>query len=261
MTIDTMFRIQGRNALVTGGAKGLGRMIAEALLAAGARVTITSRDAESASSAAREMAVLGDCRGIAADLSTTEGAEKLFADYCADGRGLDILVNNAGKTWGAPIEKFPDKAWASVMTMNVQIPFKLVQLFLPLLKASGAQGNPARVINIGSVVGLKPDELQAYSYVSSKAAVHHLTRQLAADLAAEGINVNAIAPGYFPTSMTAFLQDEEGQANAALAARIPLGRFGQPDEIGALAVLLASAAGAYMTGTVIPIDGGMAGCA
>lgn len=261
MKLDDMFRIDGKCALVTGGAHGLGRMISEALLAAGARVTITSRKADAAEQAAQEMAALGDCRAIASDLSSVDGAEKLFSDYCADGRGLDILVNNAGKTWGAPIERFPDKAWPGVMAMNVQMPFKLVQLFLRLLKASAADGDPGRVINIASAVGLKPDDLQAYSYVSSKAALLHLTRQLATDLADSGVNVNAIAPGFFPTSMTGFLQDADGKPAPELAARIPLGRFGKPEEIGAVAVMLASAAGAYMTGTAITVDGGMVGCA
>ena len=260
MQLEDMFRIDGKSALVTGGARGLGRMIAEALLVSGARVTITSRRADVAEQAAKEMAHLGDCRAIASDLSTPGGAEQLHADYCADGRGLDVLVNNAGKTWGAPIEEFPDKGWAGVMAVNVQIPFKLLQCFLPLLKASGASSDPARVINIGSVAGLKPENLSAYSYVASKAAIHQLTRQLAADLAKDGINVNAIVPGFFATSMTAHLRDEDGSANAGLAAHIPLGRFGSPREIGAAAVLLASAAGGYMTGALIPVDGGLSGC-
>ncbi|MGE4305937.1 MAG: SDR family oxidoreductase [Novosphingobium sp.] len=260
MQFEDMFRIDGKCALVTGGAQGLGRMIAEALLMAGARVTITSRKPDIAQQAAAEMAELGDCRAIASDLSTPEGAEKLFADYCSDGRGLDILVNNAGKTWGAPIEEFPDKAWSGVMAVNVQIPFKLVQLFLPMLKASGASLDPARVINIGSIAGMKPEDIKAYSYVASKAAVHQLTRQLAADLAEEGINVNAIVPGFFATSMTAHMRAEDGGANAELSGHIPLGRFGTPREIGAAAVMLASAAGGYMTGTLIPVDGGISGC-
>jgi NAD(P)-dependent dehydrogenase (short-subunit alcohol dehydrogenase family) len=245
MQFEDMFRIDGKCALVTGGAQGLGRMIAEALLMAGARVTITSRKPDIAQQAAAEMAELGDCRAIASDLSTPEGAEKLFADYCSDGRGLDILVNNAG---------------SGVMAVNVQIPFKLVQLFLPMLKASGASLDPARVINIGSIAGMKPEDIKAYSYVASKAAIHQLTRQLAADLAGDGINVNAIVPGFFATSMTAHMRSEDGGANADLAGHIPLGRFGTPREIGAAAVMLASAAGGYMTGTLIPVDGGISGC-
>lgn len=260
MSGNQLFEISGKNALVTGGAQGLGRMIAEALLSAGARVAITSRKAEVAEQAAAEMASLGDCTGIASDLSTPEGAEKLFADYSAGCDSLDVLVNNAGKTWGAPIDRFPDKAWAGVMTVNVQIPFKLVQLFLPMLRKSGASGDPARVINIGSVAGMRVEDLQAYSYVASKAAIHQLTRQLAADLAPDGINVNAIVPGFFATSMTTFLQDESGSPNSELAAHIPMGRFGRPDEIGAVAVMLASKGGAYMTGILLPVDGGISGC-
>ncbi len=260
MSGNQLFDIAGKNALVTGGAQGLGRMIAEALLSAGARVAITSRKAEVAEQAAAEMASLGNCTGIASDLSTPEGAEKLFADYSAGCDSLDVLVNNAGKTWGAPIDSFPDKAWAGVMAVNVQIPFKLVQLFLPMLRKSGASGDPARVINIGSVAGMKVEGLQAYSYVASKAALHQLTRQLAADLVPDGINVNAIVPGFFATSMTTFLQDENGSPNSELAAHIPMGRFGLPDEIGAVAVMLASKGGAYMTGILLPVDGGLSGC-
>ena len=174
--------------------------------------------------------------------------------------GLDILVNNAGKTWGAPIDTFPDKAWAGVMAVNVQTPFKLVQLLLPELSASGAGGDPARVINIGSVAGVRIEPLQAYSYAASKAAIHMLTRQMAADLAERNIAVNAILPGFFPTSMTAHLRDDEGTPQGAIGGRIPLRRLGRPDDIAGIAVFLSSRAGAYVTGAEIPVDGGVVGC-
>lgn len=255
-----IFSLKGKSALVTGGAQGLGRMIAEALLSAGAQVTITSRKADVAAAAAEELGSLGDCRAIACDLSTTEGAEHLAAAYGEDGRGLDILINNAGKTWGAPIESFPDKAWGSVMTVNVHIPFKLVQLFLPLLRAAGRREDPARVINIGSVAGIRTQDLAAYSYVASKAAIHQLTKQLAADLAKDFINVNAVIPGYFATSMTAHLRAEDGSEDAEIVGHIPLGRFGQAGDIGPTIILLSSLGGAYITGAHIPVDGGLSGC-
>lgn len=260
MSCNHLFDLGGKHALVTGGAQGMGRMIAEALLSAGARVTITSRKADVAGQAAAEMASLGDCRAIASDLSTPEGAEKLFASYSAGCDSLDVLVNNAGKTWGAPVDTFPDKGWPGVMTVNVQIPFKLVQLFLPMLRKSGASGDPARVINIGSVAGVKPEDIQAYSYVASKAAIHQLSRQLAADLAPDRINVNAIVPGFFATAMTAHMRGEGDGPSAELASRIPMARFGTPDEIGAVVVMLASKGGAYMTGALLPVDGGISGC-
>lgn len=257
---DDLFSLSGKRALVTGGARGLGRMIAEGLLRAGATVTISARDSGAATAAAAEMAALGVVRAIAADLSTPEGAAALVETYRTEGHGLDILVNNAGKTWGATIESFPDKAWAGVMAVNVQIPFKLVQLLLPELTASGASGDPARVINIGSVAGVRVEPLHAYSYSASKAALHQLTRQLAADLAGRNIAVNAILPGFFPTDMTVHMRDAEGAPSAAIAARIPLRRLGRADDIAGLAVFLASRAGAYVTGAEIPVDGGIVGC-
>ena len=255
-----LFSLAGKRALVTGGARGLGRMIAEGLLRAGAAVTISARDADACADATAEMARIGDCTGLAADLSTPEGAEALVAAYRAGGHGLDILVNNAGRTWGAPFEKFPDKAWAGVMAVNVQMPFKLVQLLLPELTASGAGGDPARVINIGSIAGARVEPLQAYSYSASKAALHLLTRQLAADLASRNIAVNAILPGFFPTAMTAHMRDADGAPAPAIAAHIPLRRLGRADDIAGLAVFLSSRAGAYVTGAEIPVDGGIVGC-
>jgi NAD(P)-dependent dehydrogenase (short-subunit alcohol dehydrogenase family) len=257
---DGLFSLAGKRALVTGGAQGLGRMIAEGLLRAGAAVAITSRKPEICEAAVTEMSALGSCIGFPADLSTPGAAVDLVGRYRERFFGLDILVNNAGKTWGAPIESFPDKAWAGVMAVNVQTPFKLVQLLLPELIASGAGGDPARVINIGSVAGKRIEPLQAYSYAASKAAIHQLSRQLAADLADRNITVNAILPGFFPTSMTAHLRDEEGAPKGVIEGHIPLRRLGRPDDIAGLVVFLSSRAGAYVTGAEIPVDGGITGC-
>lgn len=257
---ESMFDLTGKKALVTGGAQGLGRMIAEGLLRAGASVAITSRKPDICEAAAEELRKIGPCLGLPADLSTPEAAVDLVARYRQAVTGLDILVNNAGKTWGAPIETFPDKAWPSVMAVNVQIPFKLVQEFLPELTASGAQGDPARVINIGSVAGKRIEPLQAYSYAASKGAIHLLTRQMAADLADRNIAVNVILPGFFPTSMTAHLRDGEGAPAGVLQDHIPLRRMGRPDDIAGAVVFLSSRAGAYVTGAELPVDGGVVGC-
>lgn len=256
-----LFDVAGKVALVTGGASGMGRMIAETLVAAGVRVYITSRDGEKAEQAAAEMReqCRGECHGIGADLVSPEAAVALAAELKHREPKLDLLVNNAGKTWGAPIESFPDEAWTSVMAVNVQGPFTLVRELLPLLSAAASPEDPARIIIIGSVAGLMIEPIPAYSYVASKAAVHHLSRVLAHDLAPRHITVNAIVPGYFPTKMTAHIRKQDDQA-AALAARIPLGRMGSPEDIGGFCVFLASRAGAYVTGALLPLDGGLSGC-
>lgn len=255
-----LFSLSGKRALVTGGAQGLGRMIAEGLLRAGAHVAITSRKPDICAGAAAEMAALGPCLALPADLSTPEAVVDLVERYRKQADGLDILVNNAGKTWGAPIADFPDKAWASVMTVNVHTPFKLVQQFLPDLAAGDRQGDPARVINIGSVAGVAIEPLQAYSYGASKAAIHQLSRQLAKDLADRHITVNAVLPGFFPTAMTAHLRDDDDAPRGALQGHIPLGRLGRPDDIAGIVIFLCSRAGAYVTGAEIPVDGGILGC-
>ena len=257
--MDKLFGLHGTSALVTGGAQGLGRMIAEGLLRAGACVTITSRKREVCDRAASEMASIGRCVALAADLSTPQAAVEVARRYRETVGPCDILVNNAGKTWGAPIESFPDEAWPGVMAVNVQTPFTLVRELLPELKASGADGDPARVINIGSVAGIKPERLQAYSYAASKAAIHMLTRDLAGDLAQHNITVNAVIPGYFPTKMTAHMRDGD-DVDPTLLAHIPLRRLGRAEDIAGLLVFLCSPAGSYVTGAQIPVDGGLVGC-
>lgn len=255
-----LFDLTGRVAVVTGGAHGLGRMIAEGLLRAGAGVVVTSRKPDACARAEAEMAALGDCRAIPADFSDPAAVPDFVAAVGEQHDRLDILVNNAGKTWGAPFESFPDKAWPGVMAVNVQLPFKLVQLLLPMLERAAEADNPARVINIGSVAGLVVEPLQAYSYAASKAALHHLGRQLASELAPRNITVNTIVPGYFPTTMTAHLQGEDGAPAGMLADHIPMRRFGRPGDIAGAVQFLASPAGAYVTGTELVVDGGLSGC-
>jgi NAD(P)-dependent dehydrogenase (short-subunit alcohol dehydrogenase family) len=257
--VSDLFSLHGKRALVTGGAQGLGRMIAEGLLRAGASVAITSRKADVCETAAAQMSRLGSCLPLAADLSTPEAAVELAAGYRSALGRCDILVNNAGKTWGGPIDTFPDQAWPSVMAVNVQTPFTLVRELLPELVAAGTADDPSRVINIGSVAGMKAERLNAYSYAASKAAVHMMTRDLACDLADRNITVNAVIPGFFPTKMTAHMRDEDA-VDPKLLSHIPLRRLGRADDIAGIVVFLCSRAGAYVTGAQIPVDGGVVGC-
>jgi NAD(P)-dependent dehydrogenase (short-subunit alcohol dehydrogenase family) len=257
--VSTLFDVSGKSVLVTGGAQGLGRMIAEAFVAAGAKVTITSRKADVAEAAAAAMRERGSCTAIAADLAMPEGCTALARALAAETSKLDVLVNNAGRTWGAPFETFPDKAWASVMAVNVQSPFTLVRDLLPLLRRAASPESPARVINVGSVAGVAVEPLSAFSYAASKAAIHHLSRVLAAELAAQRITVNSLVPGYFPTQMTSHIRAAEDRLDK-LVGRIPLGRLGTAEDVAGACILLASRAGAYITGSAIVIDGGMAGC-
>lgn len=257
--MNSLFAIEGKVALVTGGAQGMGRMIAEGLVRAGAKVYISSRKADICAAAVDELSAFGDCIGLVADLDSPEAVIALAAQLKEREKRLDILINNAGRTWGAPLESFPDKAWAPVMAVNVQGPFTLVRELLPLLRAAATREDPARVINIGSLAGALAEPIQAYSYAASKAAIHHLSRVLAAELAADAITVNAIVPGYFPTKMTAHIREEQERV-AELTARIPLGRMGSAEDIVGLCIFLSSRAGAYVTGSELALDGGMRGC-
>ena len=192
--LNLLFSLEGKTALVTGGAKGIGRMISESLLQAGARVFISSRSVEDCNAAAAEMQRHGDCRALPYDLASVDNIEALAMDLQTAGHGLDILVNNSGATWGAPLDEFPEAGWDKVMDLNVKTPFYLVQKFLPLLAAGASQEQPARIINIGSIAGLVAESQSAYSYMASKGAILHLTKGLAKDLAGRHITVNAIAP-------------------------------------------------------------------
>ncbi|MBX3538918.1 MAG: SDR family oxidoreductase [Chelatococcus sp.] len=255
----SLFDVSGKVVLITGGAQGMGRMIAEGFVAGGAKVYITSRKADVAAAAAAAMAETGTCVALARDLSSPEDASALAREITEREPRLDVLVNNAGRTWGAPMENFPDKAWAPVMAVNVQAPFTLVRDLLPLLRAAASASDPARVINIGSLAGRIVERLSAFSYAASKAAVHHLTRELAAELARDQITVNTVVPGYFPTQMTSHIRAEEERLTG-LVDRIPLGRLGSAEDVVGACVMLSSRAGAYITGSEIVIDGGLAGC-
>ena len=249
------FSLQGRTALVTGGTRGIGKMIAKAFVEAGARVYVCSRDAEACHQTAEELSALGTCLGVAANLATEEGVKELAARLGEQITHLDILVNNAGTTWGAPLESYPVKGWEKVMQLNVTSVFSCIQQFLPLLRQSGSATNPARIINIGSVAGISSFGEQAYAYGPSKAALHQLSRILARELVSQHINVNVIAPGRFPSKMTQHIGSDQ-QALAEDTALIPMKRWGREEEMAALAISLASTAGAYMTGNIIPLDGG-----
>ena len=257
--MNELFGVAGKTALVTGGSRGIGLMIARGLVQAGARVLISSRKKDQLNAAAAELARDGECEAVAADLSSPEGAAALAAAAIERFPKLDILVNNAGATWGAPLEEFPQSGWDRVMHTNVEGVFHLTIALLGALRAAASEDDPARVINIGSIDGLRTPVTENYSYSASKAAVHMLTRHLAKRVASEHITVNAIAPGPFPSKMTAFMLDEPA-SREAVEGMVPLGRLGRGDDAAGLAIFLASRAGSYLTGTVIPLDGGITGC-
>jgi NAD(P)-dependent dehydrogenase (short-subunit alcohol dehydrogenase family) len=254
-----LFDVSGKTALVTGGSRGIGMMIARGLLDGGASVIVSSRKAADVHAAAEELSAHGQCHAIPADISTQEGAQALASAVRERFPSLDILVNNAGATWGAPLEEFPAAGWQKVLNTNVEGIFHLTVALLPELRAAADADDPARVINIGSINGLQPPMVENYSYSASKAAVHMLTRHLAKRLASEHITVNAIATGPFQSKMMAFAL-EDPDSRQAIESGVPLGRIGRPDDVAGLTLFLASRAGAYVTGAVIPLDGGITGC-
>lgn len=250
-----LFSVRGKVAVVTGGSRGIGLMIARGLVEGGARVYISARKAQACDAAAAELSAIGECIAVPADLGTLEGVLHLVAKVSEREPALHVLVNNAGATWGAPLEEFPDSGWDKVMAINVKGPFHLTTKLLPLLRKAATKEDPARIINIGSIDGIRVPAFDNFSYSASKAAVHMLTRHLASKLVTDHITVNAIAPGLFPSKMTQFMFDGFGEEGAA--ASIPMGRAGRQDDIAGTVIYLSSRAGSYLTGAVIPVDGGV----
>lgn len=251
--MKNLFDISGKVAVVTGGSRGIGAMIAEGFVANGVRTYITARREDELQATAAELSKQGECIALVADLSTVEGVTHFAAEIREREPELHILVNNAGATWGASVDEFPENGWDKVMDLNVKSIFFLTQQLLPALRAAGSDADPARVINIGSVNGITNSHMQNYSYTASKAAVHQLTRHMGAELARERVNVNAIAPGLFPSKMTAHMAGHE----AELVKAFPVSRMGSPEDAAGTAIYLSSRASAWVTGHVLVLDGGL----
>ncbi len=248
-----LFSVEGKAALVTGGSRGIGLMIARGLVEAGVRVTISSRKAEVCDEVASALSKVGACTALPADLSSEEECNRLAAELAEREPALHILINNAGNNWGAPLAQFPDEAFDRCLSLNLKAPFHLTRALVPQLEKAAAPGDPARVINVGSIDGIQVPGLETYAYSASKAALHHMTRVLAKRLAPR-ITVNAIAPGPFQSKM---MEQTLRNFGDAIVASCPMSRIGEPEDMAGVAIYLASRAGAYLTGAVIPVDGGI----
>ncbi|KIQ16010.1 3-oxoacyl-ACP reductase [Variovorax paradoxus] len=252
MDTTQLFSLKGRTALITGGSRGIGRMIAEGYLAQGARVYISARKAAACDQTAKELSAFGHCVSLPADVSTVEGAQALVAAYAKHEDSLDILVNNAGAAWGAPYAEFPESGWDKVVDLNLKTPFFLTQALTPML-TKAATDHLSKVINIASIDGISVNPQETYSYAASKAGLIQLTRRMALRLAQERIVVSAIAPGAFASDMNKDARDHGDEVKG----RIPAGRIGTPEDMAGAAIYLASRAGDYVMGSTLVVDGGV----
>ena len=249
-----LFSLKGRTALITGGSRGIGKMIARGLIAQGAKVYISSRKAPACIETAEELSKEGVCIPLPQDVSTVEGVKALAAAYAKHESKLDILVNNAGAAWGAPFDEFPESGWDKVMDLNVKSPFFLTQALHGALKAAATFERPSKVINIASIDGIRPNPMETYSYHASKSGLIHLTRRMAAELIKDDIVVTAIAPGAFASEMNRVARDQAEE----VSKRIPSRRIGADEDMAGAAIFLASRAGDYVVGSTLTVDGGVA---
>ena len=252
MNMKNLFDVSGKVAVVTGGSRGIGAMIARGFVENGVKTYITARKEDELRATAQELSAFGECIAVPGDLSSVEGVSAFAKTVLEQDEQVHILVNNAGATWGAAIEDFPESGWDKTMDLNVKSIFYLTQQLLPALKAAASAEDPARVINIGSINGITHPHMNNYAYSASKAAVHQLTRHLGAELSQQHINVNAIAPGFFPSKMTAHLLDYEEE----LGKGFPCGRLGNAEDAAGTALYLSSRASAWVTGHTVVLDGG-----
>jgi len=251
--MNDLFSLHGRVALVTGGSRGIGRMIAAGFLAQGARVYVSSRKAEACAATAAELSAHGECIALPADVSTMDGIAALVAAFGAREPRLDILVNNAGAAWGESFDTFPEKGWDKVVDLNLKTPFFLTQALHGALKAAASEERPAKVINIASIDGVSVNPQETYSYAASKAGLIHMTRRMALRLIEDGIVVTAIAPGAFASDMNRVARDHGDE----VAKRIPARRVGRDEDMAGAAIYLASRAGDYVVGSTLVVDGGV----
>ncbi len=252
MDTSQLFSLKGRTALITGGSRGIGRMIAAGFLAQGARVYISARKAEACDQAAKELSAIGPCFSLPADVSSLAGVQGLVAAFSKHETQLDILVNNAGAAWGADFDEFPESGWDKVVDLNMKTPFFLTQALKPLLAKAGEK-QPAKVINIASIDGVAINPMETYSYAASKAGLIHLTKRMATHLIQHNIVTTAIAPGAFASEMNRAARDQA----EAVAARIPAKRIGADEDMAGAAIFLASRAGDYVVGNTLIVDGGV----
>ena len=252
--IENLFSLKGRVALVTGGSRGIGKMIAQGFVESGAKVYISARKADACDATAAELSKIGPCISIPQDISTVAGCKALADDIATREPKLDILVNNAGAAWGAPFEEFPESGWDKVMNLNVKSPFFLTQALHGALKKAASKDRPAKVINICSIDGIRLNPWETYSYHASKSSLLYLTKRMAARLVRDNIIVTAIAPGPFASEMNKAARDQADM----VAARTPMRRIGRDEDMAGAAIFLASKAGDYVCGDSIAVDGGIA---